>query len=271
LTESGLFLYIRDHSATSVPNVVMIRYLTLNQSQNRSVMKRLSVSVLLLGAIALANLQAQDGVDLFFMNQQFSTQSSFMTGFNANAGYFEGTPFFNSNWEKATIKTSAGNVMEHVDVKYESFSQLLMVRHKGDSTYIRPQIITEFSFNQDGKKVRFTNGHYDERLRIDRNKYLQVLNEGYWSLYKDVQKVYKEANYDPVFQTGNRYDRFEEQTRYLFVNPKGEWTALIPRRRFVERFFGDEARNVREFVRVENLDYGNDEDLVKIFEYVNKD
>jgi hypothetical protein len=234
-------------------------------------MKRLCISALLIAATALTSLQAQDGVDLFFMNQQFTTQSSFLTGFNANAGYFEGTPFFNSNWEKATIKTSAGNVIENVDVKYESFSQLLMVRHKGDSTYLRPQIISEFSFDQDEKRIRFTNGHYNESLRIDRNKYLKVLTEGYWSLYKDVQKVYKEANYDPVFQTGNRYDRFEEQTRYLFVNPKGEWTALIPRRRAVERFFGDRARDVREFVRAENLDYGKDADLIKIFEYVNKD
>mgnify|MGYP007011832986 CR=1 FL=1 len=220
--------------------------------------------------IATSISVAQDQqLDLFFMNQQFTQSNTVIDGFNASAGYVEGTPFFNNRWEKGTIKTSAGNVINDVDMRYEAYSQLLMIRHRNDSTYIRPEVIQEFSFNVDGKTVKFKNGFYDERLRVNRTKYLQVLAEGEWSLYKDVQKVFAESNYDPVFMTGNRYDRFEERTRYIFVNDAGEWTALIPRRRPVERFFGDKSRQVRDFVSQNRLDYGNDEHLARIFEYVN--
>ncbi len=232
-------------------------------------MKQSLLYLSLIGTLAVGSVQAQDTVDLFFLNQQFTTQSTFITGYNSNAGYYEGTPFFNSQWVKGSVITSAGNLLEQVEMKYEAFSQLLMVKHKGDSTYIHPQIVKGFSFDDNGKRYSFSNGHFDENLRIDRNKYLQVLAEGKWSLYKDVQKVFKEANFDPVFQTGNRYDNFSEQTRYLFVNPQGEWIALIPRRRSVERFFGEQSGKVRDFVRQNDLDYANDTHLAQLFEFVN--
>src|SRR5690606_1781534 len=105
-------------------------------------------------------------------------------------------------------------------------------------------------------------------------KYLQVLAEGTWSVYKDVQKTYTRSNYDPVFQTGNRYDKFEEKTRYLFVSPDGEWSVLIPRRRAVERFFDSHSREtrnrVRDFVEEHDLDYGKDADLARVFGFLNE-
>lgn len=233
------------------------------------VMKHFSLSLLLIGAVSLTGLQAQDNVDRFFMSQQLNSNNSMMASYNANAGIIDGTPFYNTTWRKGTIKATDGNVYSGIDLKFESYNSLLMVKYKQDSLIVYPQVITEFSFDDMGTPIVFKNGHYDEKLKIERTRYLQVIKEGYWSAYKDVSKELKESDFDPVFQTGSRVDQFVDKNRYLFVNPKGEWTALIPRRRTVERFFGDKSRDVRDFVRQNNLDYGNDEHLARIFEYVN--
>lgn len=233
------------------------------------VMKRFSLSLLLTGAIAITGLHAQDNVDRFFMSQQLNSSNNLMATYNANAGIIDGTPFYNTTWQKGTIKATDGNVYSGLDLKFESYSSLLMVKFKGDSLIVFPQVITEFIFDNNGKPLVFKNGFYDEKLKIERNRYFQVIKEGYWSAYKDVSKELKESDFDPVFQTGSRVDQFVDKERYLFVNPQGEWTALMPRRRSVERFFGHKSGQVRDFVRKNGLDYDNDEHLAQIFEYVN--
>jgi hypothetical protein len=233
-------------------------------------MKRISLSALLIGAITVTGLHAQNNVDRFFMSQQLNTTNNMMASYNANAGIIEGTPFYNTTWRKGTIKATDGNIYSGIDLKFESYNSLLMVKYKQDSLIVFPQVITEFSFDDAGTPIVFKNGHYDEKLKIERTRYLQVINEGYWSAYKDVSKELKEANFDPVFQTGSRVDQFVEKDRYLLVNPQGEWTSMTnPRRRSMERFFGDKSREVREFVRQNNLEYDNEAHLARIFEYVN--
>lgn len=233
------------------------------------VMKRFSLSLLLIGTVSLTGLQAQDNVDRFFMSQQLNSSNNLMATYNANAGIIDGTPFYNTTWQKGTIKATDGSVYSGLDLKFESYSGLLIVKFKGDSLIVFPQVINEFSFDSNGKSKVFKNGYYNEKLKIERTRYLQVIKEGYWSAYKDVSKELKKSDFDPVFQTGSRVDRFVDKERYLFVNPQGEWTALMPRRRSIERFFGGKSGQVRAFVRQNNLDYSNDDHLTQIFEYVN--
>lgn len=233
------------------------------------VMKHFSLSLLLIGAVSITGLHAQDNVDRFFMSQQLNSSNNLMATYNANAGIIDGTPFYNTSWQKGSIKANDGNSYDALDLKFDAFSSLLMIKFKGDSLIVFPQVIGEFTLNNNGKPEHFKNGYYDEKLKIERTKYLQVIAEGYWSLYKDVQKELKESDFDPVFQTGSRVDQFVDKHRYLFVNPQGEWSNLPLRRRQIERFFGEESEKVRDYVRQNNLDYDNEEHLARIINYVN--
>ena len=56
----------------------------------------------------------------------------------------------------------------------------------------------------------------------------------------------------------------------MVKNPDGNWTALIPRRRSLNRFFGDISADIGDFVRDNQLDYGNDVHLRRIFEYASE-
>lgn len=228
--------------------------------------KRISIIIVAL-FVAIGSTQAQDSVDLFFMNQQMSSGGTFIMGYNANAGYFEGTPFYHNEWRNGSFRTASGNVIVNVDMKFEAYTGALVIRHKGDSVYTSKTVVTEFQYEHSGMPIQFKNGFYDERNNINRDKYLQVIYEGNWSVYKDVTVIFKEANFDPVFQTGNRYDTFEQKDRYMVKNPDGNWTALIPRRRSLNRFFGDISADIGDFVRDNQLDYGNDVHLRRIFEY----
>ena len=228
--------------------------------------KRISI-ILLMILLAPRSTQAQDSVDLFFMNQQMASGGNFIMGYNANAGYYEGNPFYHNEWKKGSFRTTSGNIFADVDMKYEAYTGALVIRHKGDSVYTNTSVVTEFQYDHLGMPIQFKNGFYDERNDITKEKYLQVIYEGKWSAYKDVTVIFKEANFDPVFMTGNRYDTFEQKNRYMVKNPDGEWAALIPRRRSLNRFFGDISGEVRDFVSDNHLDYGNDVHLMRIFEY----
>jgi hypothetical protein len=233
-------------------------------------MKRF-ICVLVLLSLALSTQSlAQGDLENFLRSRQVSADGNMMVLYKGGSKVIIGTPFFNDSWRNGSITASGGNTFNDVTIKFDSHSSLVMVKHRGDSLYLYPQVISEFTLNTDNGILLFKNGHYDEKLKLDRTKYLQVLQEGYWSLYKDVQKQLKEADFDPVFQIGSRDNQFVENVRYLFVNPKGEWNALPLRRRQIERFFGDELGKVREYVRANNLNIESEADLSKIFEYLNK-
>lgn len=234
-------------------------------------MKRFTYTLLVLALGLSTQTLAQGDLENFLRARQVTADGSMMVLYKGGSRAVLGTPFYNESWRSGSITATGGTTFSEIPIKYDALSSLVMIQHRGDSTYLYPQVISEFTMNMDGEVLRFKNGHYDEKLKIERTKYLQVIQEGYWSMYKDVSKELKEADFDPVFGLGSRDDQFVDNSRYIFVNPKGEWSTFTLRRRQIERFFGDEVGKVRDFVRSNGLNIENDKDLAKVFEFMNKD
>lgn len=182
-------------------------------------------------------------------------------------GQIDGTPYAENQWAKGSILTDSGIIFTDVEMKFEAVSGLLAIRHNADSVYLRPSVVTEFQYHIDGQLHLYKNGFYAPSVKVKKEDYLQVIHEGDWSIYKQVKKEYKEANFDPVFNTGNRFDSFQDANRYIVKSPDGSWSTLSPTRRNINRLFGSRSGEVNSFIRSNGLNLSNDVDLGRIFEF----
>jgi len=227
--------------------------------------------VILLCSFLLVNCPsitfAQNTISAFFLSQQTTDGGNSIMAFRYDYGTIEGTPYADNQWAKGSFLTDSGVIFTDVEMKFEAVSGLLAIRHNADSVYLRPSIVTEFQYHIDGQSHLYKNGFEAPSARVKKDDYLQVLHQGDWSIYKHVKKEFKEANFDPVFSTGNRFDSFQDANRYIVKSPDGSWSIFSPTRRNITRLFGSNSGDVNSFIRSNNLNLSNDGDLARVFEF----
>jgi len=213
-------------------------------------------------------LNAQAQTDGYLIEQLFSrTNANTITGYKHDYNLILGHPYLHNEWSKGSFRTNGGAVYSNVAMKFESNSGLLAIYNEVDSLFMKPSVVAEFQYTHNGIPYLFKNGFFDRDIKLDIVHYLHVLSEGSWSIYRQYRKEVKPSNYDPVFNTGSRFDRLVENSRYLVKSPDGRWSEVNPNRRNLTRLLGDRGRDVVDFARKNNLSYDKDEDLIQIFEY----
>jgi hypothetical protein len=217
-------------------------------------------------AIGTTALQAQSvGYSLEQLN--LNSGANQVVPYKFDYEILQGHPYHHPAWLKGSFRTSSNMVFTEVPMKYDSYSGFLAIQLDQDSVFMKPAVVTEFQYAIDGRPYLFKNGFFDYDLGVKPEAYFLVLSDGAFTLLKDVKKVYTKADFDPVFNTGSRFDRLLETPRYLVKKPDGRFAAILPNRRNVLAQFGEHRGKVQEFVRSNRLDYGKDADLARIFDF----
>lgn len=225
-------------------------------------------SILLTLILTFTSIGAQAQTDGFALEQLFlNSGTNVIPNYKHDYNLILGHPYLHNEWSTGSFRTKGGTVYSNVAMKFESNSGLLAIYNDVDSLFMKPSVVAEFQYTHNGIPYSFKNGFYDRDVNLDIVHYLHVLSEGKWSIYREYRKVVKPANYDPVFNTGSRFDRLVEDSRYLVKGPDGKWSELNPNRRNLSRLFGDNGRAVISYARQHNLDYDEDDDLIQIFEH----
>lgn len=184
----------------------------------------------------------------------------------------QGTPFVHNQWNTGSVITSSGTQISDVQMKFEGYSNLLVIIYNQDSVAVRPEMVQEFAYTHNGEEYRFRNTYIAPDVEVLRNYYIRVLheNEQGWSLFADMGKRFQRAEPPGPYEVQRKENAFLDNTRYLVRSPDGEWSELRATRRAVTRLFGDKGRDVRSFARTENLSFSEARDLARMFEFVNR-
>lgn len=225
-------------------------------------------TILLTLILSCSFLSAQAQTDGYALEQLFiRSNTNVMIGYKHDYNLIMGHPYLHSEWSEGSFRTNGGAMYSNVKMKFESNSGLLAIFNDTDSLFMKPSVVAEFQYTHKGIPYQFKNGFYDRDVDLDIVNYLHVLSEGPWSIYRHYKKDVKPANFDPVFNTGSRFDRLVEESRYLVKSPDGKWSEINPNRRNLTRLFGDHGRDVVAYARANHLQYDEDEDLIQIFEH----
>lgn len=226
------------------------------------------IKAFIVACLFTATAVAQSGEMWEYHRNALQTGSNVTMSYTYSYDVVVGTPFLSEEWVKGTMVVRSGREFEDVPMRFEAWNGMLNVSHNNQIVFLSPDFVREFRMRQSGQEMVFRNGYRAPNVRLTPDTYLQVLHDGEWSLFKEVRKVFLEAEPPSAYQANRQvFDTFSESVRYLARNPDGEWSEIRPRRRSINRFFGDMSGEVRSYIRRNDLDYARDFDLARMFRH----
>ncbi|TVQ09956.1 MAG: hypothetical protein EA364_13085 [Balneolaceae bacterium] len=186
-----------------------------------------------------------------------------------NSSYYgiEGTPYHIDDFRGGAFHHTGVGRYEDVMIRYNAFEDWLEIVADGDSLILNPKAVGSFEFMHNGINFLYRNGYRSNDKRVEREHYLQMLHEGAVVFMKRHRKELQKANFDPVFNTGSKYDRFVENESYYAAGGRGDHLEPVRlRRRDILALMGDRSDQIEKFVRDNRLNYRSEADVLRMLE-----
>ena len=105
--------------------------------------------------------------------------------------------------------------------------------------------------------------------QASRREFLQVLYEGKTMLYKRRVKEFQEEDYKNPYSDAKRYDEYTDRILYM-IKQNNVLKDLKPRKKAVLKLLSDQADKIGVFIKENELNLHNEDDLVRLIDYYNK-
>jgi hypothetical protein len=225
------------------------------------------ITFLALSCISMAaySQDAQPANQFQLLNRIGTGSGNMMLMLNESYYGIEGTPYHIYDFLGGSFHHSGVGRYEQVMIRYNAYEDWLEIVADGDSLILNPKAVRSFEFIHKGTYFLYRNGYRSQDNRIERENYLQVLHEGSVIFLKRHNKVLKEANFDPVFNTGSKYDRFVENESYYTAGASGDQLEPVRlRRRDILNMMADNSDQIVKFARDNRLNYRSEADVLRM-------
>ncbi|OAQ38654.1 hypothetical protein A5893_14710 [Pedobacter psychrophilus] len=216
-------------------------------------MKKFSITLLFISFIAL-NLKAQYVKDINgkpVMSKDFTN--------------FTGTPYLYDNWTNGSITTEDGKIYTNRALKYDLFEDVLYFKSaKGESmTFLESLRSFELDNSELDNKEVYKNG-FPPIDNLTTLSYYKLIYDG--TIASLLMKNKKYISESKPYNSSTTEKKFVDIiTYYIFRNGKME--KFKPSKKEILTLFSDKSEQINEFIKSSNIDYKNDEDLAKVFDF----
>ena len=189
-------------------------------------------------------------------------------------------------WPKGRIVLTSGDTL-HGPITYHRTEDIIRVSlPDGSIQAFAPVNVSSFTVTDERSRIWQTFKPYLWNRGNDYSDYkapafFELLTEGRYTLVKREILTTRSQNYGPMYAGYNRYydpygygyGNMRQQTvvqdLFYINNPKGDIIALRNPKRDLDDLFGSKAREMKEFVKRNNLEYDNARDLARIVSHFN--
>lgn len=176
-----------------------------------------------------------------------------------------GSPYFYDFWVKGKVTLQNGKSYINDSLKYNIIDDKLIFKNDDGALMYFAEPVKEFELSGIAlNPMHFTNG-LPAVNGLNSNSYYQVIATGKIGLLKKVSKnitetkQYGSAVINKAFNTTYSY--------YSFQN--GTLAKIIPNRKAIIALFDIKEDLLNDFLKKEKIDFKKDEDLYKLFTYLN--
>lgn len=179
----------------------------------------------------------------------------------------EGSPYFNAEWTQGNVHLDSGNQTGDIPLRYNTFSNQLEFKRNGKVLIAKPDMVTAFSLKDDkGNEALFKNGFRSQEYDISSDLFLRVIHDGKVKLAaKHKTDFYKAHSVDPI--DGTKTSKYIPKKDYFLLTDDGRFRKVKLKRKHILGALSDDTSGLKSFVRQNNLDFGNEEDLGKILSH----
>lgn len=179
----------------------------------------------------------------------------------------KGSPYLSDNWALGKVTTKSGKHYADVPLKYNVMDDKLIFKHENGNPMYFVEPVTAFELNNiiSGTSAKFVNGlpgtdHYNA------SSYYEVIFSGQVSLFKKIGKVITESKEYGSAITNKSFNT----TSNYFVLSDDKFSKITPNKKTISILFPSKEQQLNDYLKKEKIDLKNDDDLKKLFEYLNK-
>ncbi len=178
-----------------------------------------------------------------------------------------GSPYLFDYWVNGKVTTKSGKHYENMPLKYNVMDDKLIFKHEnGNLMYFAEPVTTFELLNPD---LNISNKYINGLPVIDHfnnDSYFEVIFSGQTSLFKKTNKKiieskqYGSAVVNKSFNTTNSY----------FTLSDGNFAKITPTKKAISALFPTKEQELNNYLKKEKIDFKQDKDLKKLFEYLTK-
>jgi hypothetical protein len=174
-----------------------------------------------------------------------------------------GTPYLYDSWTKGSVELENGAVYRDIELKFSVFKDELFFKNTNDETmmaFVLP--VKSFLLERGVQKDLYRNS-FPDIDDFNQKTYYQVLFDGNIKLlfkaYKSLLEIkpYNSATTEKKFSDNSNY--------YLFID--GTIKRIKPSKKEFLEIFKDKTIEIDSYLKNEKVDFKNNKDLTKLFEY----
>lgn len=136
-----------------------------------------------------------------------------------------GSPYADKRWLPAQLRMTSNKPMAPVSLKYDVLNDRLLMKsinRPSDSLQLNDQLVAGFVLEEptaSGQPARLRQfRRFAEAPQADqRQKYVEVLHEGSYTLLKRYDKVLRKAQLEGGYSSTRRYDEIADKNSYYLV------------------------------------------------------
>jgi hypothetical protein len=235
-------------------------------------MKRFMLLLFLPAMLSLPSMAQEIGRVQQNLNTTDIRTGNLLLTFNESYYGIEGTPYHNIDFLPGAFFQAGAGRHEDILLRYNAYEDWPEMLSEGDSLVLNPAVVRYFEVQEKGNLITYKNGFTNGREGIERQNFLQVLHEGNITLLKRHTKKLTPANFDAVFRTGSKYDRFEDQQKYFILLDNGiDIEPLRLRKKDVLERMDRKSDVVEKYARDNRLNFRSETDVVKMMQYAERE
>jgi len=183
----------------------------------------------------------------------------------------KGSVYFNENWRMGKITLNSGEVIETYPIKYDLKTQRLEIKNDIDIKILDIELVKKLEWlNEFSQKEIYVNCSEFKDLLTEKEAqgFYEVIAKGKITLLKKTNLILQPSNYNEALNVGCKEDTYIKEDKY-YVKSDNKIEKINPKRKSVLKLFVDKAEQVDLFAKENNLEFKDENQLGKIFEYYN--
>ncbi len=172
-----------------------------------------------------------------------------------------GSPFENDEFLKGNVILNNDDEYENVPLKYNIYNDELYFKNTKDEMLLS-FVIPVKSFKIAGQT--YLNG-FPEIDKFTKNSFYGLLaGNKIKLLFKSYKTIVETRPYNSPYAE----KRFESYKAY-FILKEGKMYKFKPSKKDLLELFGSSGPQIEEYIKKEKVNFKNDEDLIKLFDFIN--
>ncbi len=152
-------------------------------------------------------------------------------------------------------------------INYNAQSDELWIKKAGQTVSVLASEITAFKFDSSKTKTAFN--HFAFYSASKKSGYFCILVEGNKPLLCRIAKRMLKADFSGAYSTGARSDEFLTYIDFFTLDKDNHLSEIKQSKNAILSFYEDKKDQILEHLNTEKIDIKKQEDLIKLFAYIN--